>query len=162
MKNFLFCFLLITVNLITHAQNAKPSKEEIVKFLNNEMQIGLGPDGPSVTTTFIEFKYDKYVIKFNQREGSKFMTLSYSNIPWDKIKSIASEINTARTACVTLYIHFERSVTKTVEGEKLEQKIEADTSIFFDIPKDKIESCKKAILRLAEIAKEENKDPFVN
>lgn len=33
---------------------------------------------------------------------------------------------------------------------------------FIYVPTDKVESCKKALLRLSEIAKEENKDPFAN
>ncbi len=159
MKNLLLSILLIVIVSFTQAQEGKPTKEETVKFLNNQLQVSIGPDKNGDVITFIELKYDSYIIEFQSNLGQR-IKLVYSSLPWDQVKEIANEIDYDNYSSLT--INFNRNIQYTVEGLTPLPEIKNDIEININVPKDKIESCKKAILRLAEIAKEENQDPFAN
>ena len=62
-------------------------------------------------------------------------------------------------ACTTVYFSTSMKQTFILEGKEVST---FETTIDIVIQPEKLESIKKAFERLAEIAKEENKDPFKN
>lgn len=60
-----------------------------------------------------------------------------------------------------ILLFFDSPLKHEVDG-KFKDEITYPNHLQLPIPNDKQESIKKAFLRLSEIAKEENKDPFKN
>lgn len=84
-------------------------------------------------------------------------SIKYNGFLWEYLDhdnfSIQSE--------TTLYIRFRKQFHEISEiGSTPKDQLTNQLVVF--IPAEKIESFKKACIRLSEIAKEENKDPFQN
>ena len=172
MKKLLLLFLFITITSFANAQDAKPSKEETQKFLNNMLSSVIGNPQDSDQPTIRKIQKQSFTNDFSdylrQNGDNEFRERDeYIRIPWQDFTDfiVITQKNDIQT------------IVRLIFKTKMEEKyfccyVDEDNGIpaltfttdqfLIFLPNDKVESCKKAILRLAEIAKEENKDPFKN
>lgn len=162
-----FC---ITNAVILQAQDNKPTKEQTVAFLDRTLKETKGWDLPwgwgVVDNTSFKDNSVEYHTNFSM-DGETFYesTFTFEDIRWDRFEDMTynqegayyevmfSVNNTYKNQ--TIYVH--EKLKQTME-DKIETNVQSNLYLF--VPEGKVESVKKAILRLVEIAKEENKDPF--
>ncbi len=174
MKKILLPFLLFAIVFTAQAQDAKPTKEATQKFLNTMLSqvVGNVEDVAQPTIRLIQKQYfdndfTKY-LRENRTGDDMFEREEYLKLGWqdltdikvirtDKIQSMIrlkfnSKMENKHFCC---FLDEEKDKTVPISFNYTDQ-------FFIYVPTDKVESCKKAFLRLVEIAKEENKDPFAN
>ena len=145
--------MTLTVNAQT-----KPTKEETLAFLRRTCESTIGKTSDDKKFIKTTFSYNnittEYLIMGNQDNSID----EFSLIKWENATQILiwepgdeQEIN-------DVMIKFSSQVLLEQDGGAGKYR----DSVYFYYPEIKRESVKKAIERLIEIAKEENKDPFKN
>lgn len=152
----LFLYISLLTCVIGFAQDSKPTKEETITFMSKTLKagIGMGFEWDS-TIQDVSFHGDKLVIEATETNRN-LIRYNISDLPWEYLDK--SNFESANMKC-NFTIRFTKSYKNiiTTGGEIV---TEFPKKMNISIPEDKIESFKKACIRLCEIAKEENKDPF--
>lgn len=171
MKNILLIALFLTATG-AWAQN-KPTKEETLDFMRRTAEAAIGSEYNSSRTTEITFTGDTYSRKSvmeigNNKIGGTYDD-TYSGIKWENLIASGFALKNCgigENGICEMWVSFTNKV-KFFEGKDLKYAPSGEKTTFTQtvgilIPSEKFESMKKACLRLAELAKEENKDPFQN
>jgi hypothetical protein len=158
-KIIVFVTLVILSLSFVQAQDKKPTKEETIAFLKKTIK---GSNSSGTIISIVEFGDDE----FTQTESANIIKLSrhYRPVKWENIKSVETGLNYPDD-CIGIEVKFSSKLTCKTTGTIDGDPVDADEDLYAihtSIPKSKFESVKKAFLHLAEIAKEENKDPFAN
>jgi hypothetical protein len=176
MKKLLTLCLLGILSLGTYAQ-AKPTKQQIIDYLDKALKSAVG---------YIRYKNDKgdtwriQNYSFGPSEISSeakrsnsvtgktsFNYDQYTNIRWESLKSIEIDKSPSENMdeeLTYMFVVFTDKLRYDAQAHGNEVGMSDDMhypkgfSIY--VLRNKAESIKKAMERLAEIAKEENKDPF--
>lgn len=161
---------IFTVN----AQDKKPTKEETVAFINRTINECKGFELPFAmgvlqNAVFLEKKLI-YTTSLELNPGEKYCDHkeTYEDINWEKLIVKEMEFTEKSNLASFYYVTFETNLSNTVLNEncnrygKNSEETSLQLNMYVFIPKNKKESIKQAFLRLSEIAKEENKDPFQN
>jgi hypothetical protein len=156
MKFISLTTLIVAFSLITNAQAKKPTKEETVKYLNTLCQAGLGmAKGKDFIINSVVLTYTSLEVKTTPN----ISVSTWSNIPWQEFISI--EVLSPGKLLVIFKTAMPFQMHQPATGtSQAYSNDEPEKSIHLYAPVDKIESAKKAVMRLVEIAKDENKDPF--
>lgn len=150
-KLLIICFLLATA-FTSQAQDKKPIKEETVKFIDQALKLRIGTASfKRYTIQEINFKPELITLVDLLDDKTRRRFNEYSNIKWETLINISIDL----TEYTKMTLKFEANYKF-----KYEDYIDYSKILTLPIPENKIESLKKAFLRLSEIAKEENKDPF--
>ncbi len=174
--------LCLTVCIHTmYAQN-KPTKEETIAFINRTAEEAIGTIYNSTRTKEISFDLMSYrrisIMEINKDNGTIVETNKYvetQTFPSLEFLNMEKEFElmnceVGRDDICEIWIPFKKDVKREETNNGLasynrnESKKEVGYSsvLAILIPKGKAESVKKAFLRLTEIVKEENKDPFAD
>ncbi|EAZ95019.1 hypothetical protein FBBAL38_11759 [Flavobacteria bacterium BAL38] len=160
MKKLLTICLIMATIFTVNAQDKKPTKEETVAFINRTTALTVGKIFYGSTTTEAKFNYDSY---FYSQTFNAFLstTKKYSGILWETMVPDQIQILNERDIdIIEIGIPFTKIIKFESTSTGSDSKTEYNNWLRIIIPKEKFESIKKACLRLSEIAKEENKDPF--
>jgi hypothetical protein len=159
MKKIITICLLIATTFTVKAQDGKPTKEQTISFMNRTLKSTIGFEGKDGKIVEIELNQNKYYLKtYYDLGGSGFYSnFISSEFPWESLIVDQFEVNGNN-----LRIIFSQNYRNKYKIDDQPEKEQFISSLDMTLPFDKIESFKKACLRLAEIAKEENKDPFQN
>lgn len=171
-KLITICFIMAIVFTV-NAQDGKPTKEETVAFINRTLNECKGFKLPFQMGTIqnVDFSENKliYTTILTLSSGKKDCdhTEIYENINWDKLKIDEMEFNVSTDYSSNYHIKFATNINKIIVDENCNyrdnsNKTNIQSNMYVFIPTNKKESIRKAFLRLSEIAKEENKDPFQN
>lgn len=183
MKKLITICLLLATAFMVKAQDSKPTKEQTIAYLDKilKMSIGYktyGVGGPEdkrmeehqiIDYTFSEFKVENAVNLNKYKDNSSIKDeQTYSNIIWANNTAIkigdSDDSLYIDNEIVYISLRFsnkllvDRNYTRDNPGD--EMRFQNWLSLV--VLKTKAESFKKALERLVEIAKEENKDPFEN
>lgn len=167
MKKLLTICLLIATAFTVNAQDTKPTKEETVDFINRTTAQSIGNQYRFGTLTETKFTYDSYSFTQTAQITDTDIHIqmeTYSGILWESLNpEWIKKINVREgDATAGVSIAFSKKIKYEDAYTGIETKIEYKNVLEIIIPIEKFESVKKACLRLSEIAKEENKDPFAN
>jgi hypothetical protein len=167
MKKLLTICLLLAATLTVNAQE-KPSKEVTVKFIEANLKKSIGTkDRYSHLLTNVSFDGNVLILTTTRLELEVTYTETYSDFDWEGVRFSVRNDSEKSTipGFEVVQISFETSYkqkTITEQFGKVSKSERLFTWLIIHMPSDKIESLKKAFLRLQEIANEENKDPFAN
>lgn len=173
MKKLLtICLLMATVFTI-NAQDAKPTKEETIAFINRTINECKGFKLPNYMGELENafFTGNKLIYKSTTSltSGKKNCAREeiYEDIAWDKLKIEDIKFESSESVASYYLISFKQNInhiyiTENCVFSENSSRTNIQSNMYFFIPLEKKESIKKAFLRLSEIAKEENKDPFAN
>ena len=155
-KLITICLLLIT-SITINAQDKKSTKEETIAFMNRTLKSTIGFEGLDGKIVEIDFNLNKYLLKtYFDIAGSGFYTsFIKSEFPWESLLINQFQVNENN-----LKIRFSRNYRFKYKIDNDTEKERLISSLDITLPLDKIESFKKACIRLSEIAKEEYIDPF--
>ena len=151
---------------IIHAQDKKPTKEETIDFMFKTLS---GSKGTEMSDGYfinrIEFDGSNYTYACGKKMGNTGFATETVNIPWNEFKEFDSD-HEVNEEIVSVRLKFKIKVEGALylnagNGNNSKSATYQDGFVMI-IPTTKTESFKKAILRLIELAKEENKDPFQN
>jgi hypothetical protein len=172
MKKLLtICFIMATVFTV-NAQDKKPTKEETVAFINRTLNEIKGIKLPFASGVLQNASFSlntlTYSTSLELNPGEKFCDHKeiYEDISWDKLIVNEIEFTDKANFASFYFITLDSNISLTLVNENCNnprqnsQKRSYQSSVQIFIPIEKKESIKKAFLRLSEIAKEENKDPF--
>lgn len=164
MKKLLLLFLLTSITGVVNAQN-KPTKVNTYGIINTILKRVVArnscSDGMMVSEQFFTNDFAQYHYLENSKDKKKAAITDVANIQWKnylKCEMKTSEWNSG-IACATIFFTTAMKETLMLEGKEVSTY---ETSFDIVIQPEKFESIKNAFERLAEIAKEENKDPFKN
>ncbi|MGV8946375.1 MAG: hypothetical protein ACOH1N_08105 [Lutibacter sp.] len=156
MKKILTICLLLTIAFTSQAQDGKPTKEETVKFIQKTLE-SLKGSIYIMNLVITEYDFEQNSLFFKAEKGRIIMSNRYSQINWDKLVKI--DFTNAQST-----LEIQLIFSTTFKQESLVTHVKDETTyekyIQIPIPESKKGSMEKAFLRLSEIAKEENKDPF--
>jgi hypothetical protein len=145
-------------------QKPKPTREETVRFIDKTLKLMIGSyyNSESESKEYInEFNFS--IDKFEMGYGNSRIT--YSEIPWDQLIMVDFDFhNNSKQAFLSLQFNTKKIKSRFFNKGKLLSDI-YEYIIFVNLSEnvvEKKESLIKAFNRLAELAKEENKDPFKN
>ena len=168
-KLITICFLLATTFIVI-AQTTKPTKEQTINYLTRTFSLTEGERTSNKTTKYTTsfeytaclFSIDKIIENYNfetvwndpEKTKNGMRKYSSSNLKWETVTSINLGSQLSNLTIVTII--FSAKYKFTVDGEESGQ----ENVLNILVVNNKAESFKKALDRLVEIAKEENKDPF--
>ncbi|TVZ59289.1 hypothetical protein NA63_1817 [Flavobacteriaceae bacterium MAR_2010_105] len=170
MKKLLTICLIMVTTFVINAQDKKPTKEETIAFINRTIESSIGSEYNYTYTTKISFDYKNYVRESVMKVGDKivgnhreeFSLLKWENLFVDNFQ--LENCHIGENDICEIWISFSNQIscreTETGLYSDPSDKTTYTQTLTMLIPKEKFESIKKACLRLSEIAKEENKDPF--
>lgn len=172
MKKGILVVVFMCIVGVLNAQEKKPTKEETIAFINRTLNEFKGYELPwsEGILESVKFTGSMYVLKtYHEDEGKRTQqyTTTCEDLPWDKLNIEKTEWHPDKNVPY-YYVIFNQSYKSTEVYDALfDRRYDKTTtqmllSLILFVPANKAESIKKAFLRLAEIAKEENKDPFVN
>lgn len=157
MKIFLFTIFSFLVFGI-QAQDKKPTKEATIKFMATVLKSIEGKKylSSGMYHEIIEVNFDgnTYSSLSSWNNGPAEKETS-TNIKWESYDEKNSDDEKEADNLVKFLPWFSLKIKC-----EFDRKISFRNNLILSIPKEKLSSFKKACLRLAEIAKEENKDPF--
>lgn len=172
MKKLITICLLLATAFTVKAQDLKPTKEQTISYLTKTFSLTEGETTSRKTTkcstnfeyTTCYFSIDKIIENYdfekvcNDIETKKNGKRKYtsSNLKWETVTSI--NLGSQLSNLTIVSIAFSAKYKLTVDEEESGQ----DNVLNLLVVNNKAESFKKALERLVEIAKEENKDPFQN
>lgn len=178
-KLITFCFLLLTGFAVSAQQ--KPTKKETIAYLDKVLKLSVGynryagvnPRYSERTITDYEFSSEKIDIHFKETKikdsRESLLSQTYSKIAWETLKEIVedtldADLHDAELITVVAYFDTKLKYDATAGGNEviMDAKDHYPKYILFNILKIKAAVFKKALERLVEIAKEENKDLFAN
>ena len=163
MKKLITICLIIAATFTVKAQDGKPTKERTINFIQSALNESIGSKYYGKVIEKNVFTHDmlnKCIV-----DGSSNKIDTYYNINWELYTGCAAR---GDNGIVKIDVYMSNPVkniatsTKIGEEEPYYSVTNYDDQIHFFAPYNKVESLKKAFARLAEIAKEENKDPFKN
>jgi hypothetical protein len=158
MKKLLILCLLLAATFSTKAQE-KVSMEVTAKFIETNLKKFIGNKADGWLVTNVSFNGKELVVITSYLGTTNIDT--YSNFDWEDVNfSVRDDSEKSIVpGFENVTLSFKTSYKQYISSLKKERLFD-----WFDIhmPSDKIESLKKAFLRLQEIANEENKDPFAN
>lgn len=149
------------------AQDKKPTKEETIAFIKRTTEATVGKEiGWGAILEESSFSVDGYTTKQTISGTHGFTVETYRLLKWETMDSNRWSETAPQEGIevIEIGVYFSSKV-KHVRDFNLSDNNDKDeytNELMVYIPKDKLESMKKAFLRLSEIAKEENKDPFEN
>jgi hypothetical protein len=169
MKKLLTICLIMATMFTVNAQE-KPSREVTAKFIDATLKKTIGtedlPGGNLLTN--VSFDGNQLILTTTRKNLELRSTTTYSNFDWEGL-SIFLVRNDQEKSKITgfevVQISFETNFKEVYIAEqfgKVRNTERLKSWILIHMPSDKIASLEKAFLRLSEIAKEENKDPFQN
>ena len=144
----------MATTFVAIAQDKKPTKEETIAFMNSTLNKTIGFDGKDGIINEVIFTGNSYFLKGYEELIDGIFTKKYTQINWE----LDPDGFTINDNCLRVKFTSNFSLKQKVKDQPEEEFFFAD--IDFLLPIEKIESFKKACLRLSELAKEENKDPF--
>ncbi|MEY3500435.1 MAG: hypothetical protein RL308_2104 [Bacteroidota bacterium] len=172
MKKIITICLLIAATLSVNAQQ-KPTKEQTLAYLTKtfkltEGEIVINKASNKYSIEVNEFSENKIVNKiklydwvkdYSYKDAISYSSKTYSDLKWEDVITIelsAYSENWLNDNLMSITIKF---------SSKYKYKVDDSSQYFFNdfkisVIKSKAESFKKALERLVEIAKEENKNPF--
>jgi hypothetical protein len=157
MKKLLtICLIMVTVFTV-NAQDKKPTKEETVIFIQRQFEslIGYKVRGSVIT----KYEFDLSKIQFESRSNLNYTSsYIYTQINWGNLVKIERYENDIQLFFTSSIYNDYKAVMDN--GKIVNSHAKFENYIQILVPSEKFESIKKAFLRLSEIAKEENKDPF--
>jgi len=165
MKKIITICLLLAATLTVNAQE-KPSKDVTAKFIEANLKKTIGTkDKYSNLLTNVSFDGNVLILTTTDKSLGVTTTETYSDFDWEGVRFSVRDDSEKSTipGFEVVQISFETSYKqKTITEQYGEVRKSERLFDWFIIhmPSDKIESLQKAFLRLQEIAKEENKDPF--
>jgi hypothetical protein len=168
-KTFFLALLLLNA-FYTTAYSQSPTKEETIAFIQNTIEKGIGADVRGElhkVISKVKFEGNKLVYQTESLYDGK-LTLEFiyesSTIRWDKYNSFEVKEATKDLVYITAYFtsNFKHTVTTKFHYEIADDKKREimKSNLVFCVPSNKVESMKKAFVRLNEIALAEQKDPF--
>lgn len=168
-KIITICFLLATTFTVI-AQTAKPTKEQTINYLTRTFSLTEGERTSNKTTKYTTnfeytaclFSIDKIIENYNfetvwndpEKTKNGMRKYSSSNLKWETVTSInlGSQLSNLTIVAITFSAKYKLTVDEEESGQ--------ENVLSLLVVNNKAESFKKALDRLVEIAKEENKDPF--
>ncbi len=161
MKKLLFLFLFAIAINFASAQDAKPTKEETQKFITNMISQVIGSPqkaGKSILIKSQSFneKFTEFTIKKGIGDDNNYI-YEYNNISWGQLTDFQIQEEGFVSILVLL---FKSNLQQKIKESDGKVQTSFTISLLLYVPTEKLESCKKAFLRLKGIAEEENKDPF--
>ena len=154
-KLITICLIMATVFTV-NAQDKKPTKEETVAFIQRQFESLIGYKVRNSVITKYEFDLAK--INFESRSDLYTTTRIYTQINWGNLVKIERYENDIQLFFTSSIYYDYKAVMEN--GKIVNSNAKFENYIQILVPSEKFESMKKAFLRLSEIAKEENKDPF--
>lgn len=164
MIKFLLSVLFLASLSIAEAQNAKPTKEETQKFLYSMLKAALGKDvneGYTLTKQSFTNDLESYsyttVTDRGSTDGDE-VTL----IDWSKFAN-KYQVNSFGSADVIQFSCYFNNKIQVIHKDIFGNvKTKMTDNFDFFVPTEKEDSVFRACMRLRELAKEENNDPFKN
>lgn len=164
MKKLLTICLLMAMVFTSQAQKGKPSKEETVKFIDQTLKKFIEQSTYFIgheTKMFcrdISFKENELIMKwtFDYSDDSLLETISI--LSWEKISM--DYFDNKKEGFTSFNVYLSSVIKKQYFSADNGSLVDYKPFFCLYVPTDKVESIKKALFRLSEIAKEENKDPF--
>jgi hypothetical protein len=158
MKKLITIYLLLATTFTVKAQDGKPTQEETITFIKYQLKSLVGSKNSGEVITKYEFEFSK--ICYEAKSDLYTSSYNYSQINWGNLLEIQRYEN-------DIILFFKTSIYKDYKavmdnGTIVNSEKKFENHIQILLPSEKFESIKKACLRLSEIAKEENKDPFQN
>ena len=158
MKKLITICLLIATTCTVNAQQ-KPTKEQTITFIKNQLASMIGTKWMS-DNLITKYSFETEKIYFEASGEMVTTTYTYSQLNWVNLVGESRAGNDIilvfKSAIKRDYKAFAKNGAVVNSGVKNEQYIQ------IPLPVEKFDSLTKAFLRLSEIAKEENKDPFGN
>ncbi len=157
MKKLITICLLVATTFSVNAQT-KPTKEETLAFLRRTCESTIGKTSDDKKFIKTTFSYNNITTEYLYMGYEDSSIDEFSLIKWENATEILMwEHSTGDEQEISdVMIKFSSQVLLEQNGGTGEYR----DSVYFYYPEIKRESVKKAIERLIEIAKEENKDPF--
>jgi len=163
MKKLITICLLIATAFIANAQDGKPTKEQTLAYLTKTFSLSDGEwfvdyMNEKVKVDYNIFTMDKITTKTSGVYNSERVETRYetSGIEWESLRQITISENKS------IELQFNSSFKQIEYSSAWKEGFMERSENFLElyILETKIESFKKALGRLVEIAKEENKNPF--
>ena len=156
----LLIILIFYISAIDSAEAQKASKAETEQFISYNLKevIGKNIDERYVCVeNYFNRDFDTYYLK-KEVGSSGWLLQKIEYIYWENLEKIEVSEN---PYCGELLIFFKTKVKGSFDS-KVGAILKPDNydRIFVVFPKEKVASMRDAFLRLSEIAKEKNKDPF--
>lgn len=168
MKRVLTLFLATMCSasfLVCYAQSTAPNKEETMKFLSNTTQLAVGtPLDDGYYVVYTRFDNDSYTWQMAKTTDSRppWVYFSANKIPWQEFESFLPN-HKVDDQVTSIKLKFKTRVEHSIQmhtGQAQNRRDSFNNEVTIMVPTEKVESMKKAILRLVEIYKDENKSPF--
>ena len=179
MKKLLTICLIMATIFTVNAQDKKPTKEETIAYLDKVLKMSVGYNNyrgeagnRSSQLLITDYIFSEKEIQINYKvlrilkESTHFESQKFSKIPWENVDKIFERDNKDFNGEELSTIEVVFSTKLRYDAEVFNKEVGMDENdhypnyIQFYVFNDKKESFKKALGRLVEIAKEENKDPF--
>lgn len=166
MKKLITICLLLATAFSVNAQTKKLGKEETIAYLDRVLKLSNGeifkrannPNPTALSECSFAFDLITYTCKVSDEDNHEYTTnVFYSNIKWESCNGvlIVNSSDSYSDNLIDVKIIFDMKYKFTMD-----KHIYFENDMYLKILKTKADSFKKAIERLVEIAKEENKDPF--
>ncbi|MDX5437687.1 MAG: hypothetical protein LPK03_10860 [Pontibacter sp.] len=149
-------------SLTLSPEKSKPSEEEVYDFLNRTVKLAEGNaiDEDNIVTS-ASFSKNEVSNTEEHKRGLYALKFTYTGIKWETLAGFDKyEVAGSSENLVYFTVSFTSPVKVTSVGKNRPTETKYDKNGLIPIPKDKLQSVQKAIIRLAEIAREQNKDPF--
>jgi hypothetical protein len=169
MKKLITICLIVAATFTVKAQDAKPTKEQTLAYLTKTFKLAEGEDhsqkGYTTKDRYTQLNFDPNLIEMKQEyydtniQQNIFILIKYPNIKWETVSwgGIDNYSDSGKVAEITLYLD---SKVREIYIENNIDRGKFQNNVRIPILASKAESFKKALQRLVEIAKEENKNPF--
>lgn len=164
MKQSILLFFVLVITFVATAQN-KALKSDTQGLINTTLKRVVArnscSEGMTVSEQFFINDFANYHYTARSKDKKKAAITDVSNIKcknYLKCEMKTSEFDSG-IACATVYFTTAMKQIFILEGKEISSY---ETTFDIVIQPEKFESIKNAFERLAEIAKEENKDPFKN
>lgn len=158
MKKLLLIITLCLNASFVYAQTSNPTKEETVKFIDKTLKKAIGEKiSIDLVLTDIHFNPDKLIV-VSSYASERPETDIYENMDWTRFSILYENNNIYSSPKIdVIALQFDNKLKTTFDGKS---KYNRQTVSIY-VPKDSVESVKKAILHLVELAKkEEDSNPF--
>ena len=158
MKKLITICLLLATTYSVKAQQ-KPTKEATVTFIKNQLASMIGTKW-IYDNLITKYSFETEKIYFEASGEMVTTTYTYSQLNWVNYVGNSRAGNDIILAFKSAVKEDYKAFAKN--GAVVNSGVKNNQSIQIPLPSEKFDSLSKAFLRLSEIAKEENKDPFQN
>jgi len=165
MKKLITICLLMATIFSVNAQDGKPTKEQTLTYLSKTFALSEGESFDGQTFDVYNFSNNKIIENYNTKNNGSYVKCNdeYKDFKWETFELVTSPRNSLSELdnLCKIVIRFGSNFKAVLGCDDASDVIEMnDKYLYLYILKTKAESFKKAIERLVEIAKEENKNPF--